>query len=157
MAETVTRSSYHQDFVAWCEDTVAKLKDRDIDGLDFEALIEEIAGLGLRDKRELKSRLGVLLAHLLKRISVQSDYDYHRGWQNPIADQQREIQLLLEQSPSLRNYFVDVFEDSWRYALKRVRQDYPTVQFPNEWEYNQDLDTLLTEDFGLTREAGEGA
>jgi len=147
-------SKYHQDFVIWCEDTVAKLKDRDIEGLDFEALIEEIESLGLRDKRELKSRLGVLLAHLLKRSYIQSSGEY-RDWQNTIADQRREMELLIEQSPSLKNYFVEVFEDSWQYTLKRIRKEYPTVQFPNEWEFNQDLDTILTEDFWLTSETVE--
>jgi len=157
MAEITQRkehSKYHQDFVIWCEDTVAKLKDRDIEGLDFEALIEEIESLGLRDKRELKSRLGVLLAHLLKRLYIQSPNDY-RDWQNTIGDQRREMELLIEQSPSLKNYFVEVFEDSWQYTLKRIRKEYPTVQFPNEWEFNQDLDTILTEDFWLTSETVE--
>lgn len=147
-------SKYHQDFVIWCEDTVAKLKDRDMEGLDFEALIEEIESLGLRDKRELKSRLGVLLAHLLKRLYVKSSDDY-RGWQNTIADQRREIELLIEQSPSLKNYFVAVFEDSWRHALKRVKQDYPAVKLPHEWEFSQDLNAILTEDFWLTGEDQE--
>ncbi|MBM0743910.1 DUF29 domain-containing protein [Phormidium sp. CLA17] len=144
-------SKYHQDFVAWCEDTVAKLKDRDIEGLDFEALIEEIESLGLRDKRELESRLRVLLAHILKRSYIQNSYDY-RGWQNTIAEQRGELELLLKQSPSLKNYFVEVFEDSWRHALKRVRQDYPMVQFPDEWQFNQDLNAVLTEDFWLIGE-----
>jgi len=48
---------YDRDFVAWCEDTVTKLKARDINGLDFENLIEEIQGLANRDRRELESRL----------------------------------------------------------------------------------------------------
>ncbi len=147
-------SKYHQDFVVWCEDTVAKLKDRDIEGLDFEALIEEIESLGLRDKRELNSRLGGLLAHLLKRLYVKSSDDY-RGWQNTIADQRREMELLIEQSPSLKNYFVEVFEDSWRHALKRVRQDYSKVQFPHEWQFSQDLEAILTQDFWLTDKDGE--
>lgn len=147
-------SKYHQDFVVWCEDTVAKLKDRDIEGLDFEALIEEIESLGLRDKRELESRLRILLAHILKRSYIQSAYDY-RGWQNTIAEQRSEIELLLKQSPSLKNYFVEVFEDSWRHALKRVKQDYPAVKFPNEWEFSQDLDAILTENFWLAGEDQE--
>ncbi len=139
-------SKYHQDFVVWCEDTVAKLKDRDFDGLDSEALIEEIESLGLRDKRELESRLRILVAHILKRLYIQSSYDY-RDWQNTIADQRREMELLIEQSPSLKNYFVEVVEDSWRHALKRVRKDYPTVQFADEWEFSRDLGALLTDDF----------
>jgi len=147
-------SKYHQDFVIWCEDTVAKLKNRDFEGLDFEALIEEIESLGLRDKRELESRLRVLLAHILKRSYIQSSYDY-RGWQNTIAEQRSEIELLLKQSPSLKNYFVEVFEDSWRHALKRVKQGYPAVKLPNEWEFSQDLDAILTEDLWLTDKAVE--
>jgi BMFP domain-containing protein YqiC len=144
-------SKYHQDFVAWGEDTVAKLKDRDLAGLDFEALIEEIESLGLRDNRELESRLRVLLASILKRLDVQSPDDY-RGGQTTIAKQRSELELLLKQSPSLKNYFVEVFEDSWRYTLKcirlkRIRKEYPTVQFPDQWKFSQDLDAILMEDF----------
>lgn len=103
---------YDRDFVAWCEDTVAKLKAHDITGLDFEGLIEEIAGLANRDRKELESRLDMLLAHLLKRLYVQSPYDYN-GWENTIEAQRRELQILLKHSPSLRSYFAEVFDDSW--------------------------------------------
>jgi len=63
-----TETLYDQDFVAWCEDTAAKLKVRDFDNLDFENLIEEIESLGRSDRRELRNRLMVLFAHILKRL-----------------------------------------------------------------------------------------
>jgi len=70
---------YEQDFVAWCEATVTRLKAGRLDAIDIENLMEEIDSLGKRDRRELKSRLSVLLAHLLKRIYVNSPENF-TGW-----------------------------------------------------------------------------
>jgi hypothetical protein len=39
-------SLYEQDYLLWIEDTVNKLRSGDIEGLDFENLIEEIESLG---------------------------------------------------------------------------------------------------------------
>lgn len=147
MTQIIPQSKlYDRDFVAWCKDTVAKLKARDIDGLDFEHLIEEIEGLANRDRRELESRLRVLLAHLLKRLYINSPYDYN-GWENTIEEQRSELEILLKHSPSLRNYFAEVFDDSWQYALKRVRKDYPQYQFPDEWQFSRDVEAMLSEEF----------
>jgi hypothetical protein len=142
---------YDRDFVAWCEDTVAKLSARDLEGLDFDSLIEEIEGLAGRDRRELVSRLDVLLAHLLKRLYVANPYDY-RGWENTIAEQRRELDLLLKQSPSLKRYFVEVFDDAWQYALKRVREDYPEVELPEQWQFSREIEAILEQEFWLTAE-----
>ena len=57
---------YETDFLLWTEETVAKLKARDFDHVDLENLIEEIESLGKSDKKEIKSRLTTLLAHLLR-------------------------------------------------------------------------------------------
>jgi hypothetical protein len=152
MAQPVNQLKlYDRDFVAWCEDAVAKLRARDVEGLDFDSLIEEIEGLAGRDRREVVSRLDVLLVHLLKRIYVSSPYDY-RGWENTIAEQRRELNLLLKQSPSLKNYFVEVFDDAWQYALKRVMKDYPDVQFPDRWQFSRKIDPLLDDEFWLATE-----
>lgn len=40
---------YDLDFVAWCEETAAKLRARDFDNLDFENLIEEVESLERSD------------------------------------------------------------------------------------------------------------
>jgi Domain of unknown function DUF29 len=145
---------YDRDFVAWCEDTVAQLSARNIEGLDFDSLIEEIEGLAGRDRREVVSRLDILLAHLLKRVYINNPYDY-RGWENTIAEQRRELELLFSQSPSLKRYFVEVFDDAWQYALKRVRKDYPEVEFPAQWQFSREIEAMLEQDFWLTAEDTE--
>jgi len=75
---------------------------RNIDELDFESLIEEIEGLANRERKELESRLDVLLAHLLKRLYILSSYDY-RGWENILGTTQASANFT-ETLPSLRNY-----------------------------------------------------
>lgn len=153
MSQAVVPSKlYDRDFAQWCEVTVAQLKTRDLQALDFEHLIEEVEGLANRDRKELESRLRVLLAHLLKRIYVASPHDY-RGWENTIEEQRSELELLLKHSPSLRQYLADVFDDSWRYALKRVHKDYPQVEFPEQWPFSRDLEAILSEEFWLFAES----
>ncbi len=52
MAIEITRKSlYDSDFLLWTQDTVAKIKARDFDRVDFENLIEEIGALGRSEKK----------------------------------------------------------------------------------------------------------
>ena len=136
---------YEQDFYLWLEDTATKLKTRDFDAIDIDNLIEEIEALGRSEKRELKNRLNVLLMHILKRVYVDSAYD-NAGWERTIREQRRQIQELLNQSPSLEQYFIKVFPQVWQDALSDVKQDYPKNQFPDEWQADN-ISAILTEVF----------
>lgn len=143
---TNQRKLYKQDLVAWCDDTVTKLKVGHFDEIDIGSLIEEIEGLAGRDRRELKNRFRVLLAHLLKRLYVDSLDDY-RGWEITIREQRQQLLDLLEQSPSLRNEVVAIFSRCWDEALASVREDYPQAEFPEKWQFTQEIDALLSEKF----------
>lgn len=84
--------------------------------LDVEHLAEEVEDMGKRDRRELESRLQVLLVHLLK-WQVQPE---HRSpsWRRPIIAQRAGIERVLRDSPSLRprlesdldRHYVDAME-----------------------------------------------
>jgi hypothetical protein len=87
---------YEKDILLWVEDTVSKLKKHDFENLDIKNLIEEVESLGISQKKELMSRLMVLLEHLLKRLYVDSPYDYN-GWERTIRNQRAEIDLLISQ------------------------------------------------------------
>jgi hypothetical protein len=142
----MTASLYERDFLLWTIDTATKLKTHDFAQLDLENLIEEIESLGRSQKKELKSRLLVLLEHLLKRLYVNSP-DNYRGWETTINEQRRQLELEIEDSPSLKTIWDESFNAAWRIALKGVRKDYPQVTFPDTWIYSHDIDSMLDCDF----------
>jgi Domain of unknown function DUF29 len=147
MTQTPTKFSlYDRDPYLWIEDAIARLRVRDFQGLDVVHLIEELEILAGRDRAEIESRLGVLLAHLLKRLYVNSDYDY-RGWEITIREQRRHLRIALQQSPSLKRFFVQAFDRAWQDALAEVREDYPQSVFPDQWQFSDDIDVLLTVKF----------
>ncbi|WP_143167680.1 DUF29 domain-containing protein [Chroogloeocystis siderophila] len=148
LQKTAESKLYDQDFQLWLEDTAAKLKVRDVDNLDWENLIEEIIALGKSEKRELIHRLEVLLSHLLKRIYIDSAYD-NRSWELTIKEQRRQLQLQLKQSPSLKKYFTEIFDDCWQYALTQVKLEYAKVPFPEHWEFSRDPEAILSQEFWL--------
>lgn len=142
----MTTSLYEQDILLWVEDTVNKLKNHDFTNLDIDNLIEEVESLGISQKKELISRLMVLLEHLLKRLYVDLPYDYN-GWERTIRNQRSEIDLLISQVPSLQSRWDISFDDAWKRALAKVKKEYRQVSFPDLWPYSQSLETILNDDF----------
>jgi hypothetical protein len=57
---------YEADFYAWTMEQAQLLRSGEFSELDIENIAEELESMGRSDKREIESRLTVLLAHLLK-------------------------------------------------------------------------------------------
>ena len=147
MTQAITRKSlYESDFLLWTQDTIAKLKARDFDHVDFENLIEEVEALGRSEKKELASRLETLLAHLLKRIYIDIPQEFN-GWERTIREQRRRLTQALRKTPSLKSAWDELLDDAWELALDTVRDDYPQYQFPDTWQFGRDIDTMLTVNF----------
>jgi hypothetical protein len=120
MTQAITcKSLYETDFLLWTEETVAKLKAKDFDHVDLENLIEEIESLGKSDKKEIKSRLTTLIAHLLKRLYVNMPQEFN-GWERTIRNQRTDLELALMDSPSLKTIWNDAFDIAFRLALRDV-------------------------------------
>ena len=140
------QSLYESDLNLWLEQTIAQLKVGDLPNLDITNLIEELEGLAGRDRRELESRLERLLEHILKRCYVDLP-DCHRGWVVTILHQRSELRKILKQSPSLKRVFSDAFAESFSTALSIVRIEYIQTNFPNTWQFSQDIDAVLNANF----------
>jgi hypothetical protein len=101
MARTLAKPSlYDTDYVAWLAEQVAHLRAGRLHALDVESVALELEGLMKTERRELRSRLEVLILHLLK-------WDHQREqrsnrWRATMAEQRRRIRDLLLDSPSLR-------------------------------------------------------
>ena len=57
---------YKEDFNLWTEQMVDLLRARRFEELDIDNLLDELESMSKRDKRELVSRLKLILMHLLK-------------------------------------------------------------------------------------------
>jgi len=125
---------------------VAKLRLRNIDDLDFENLIEEVENLARSDHRELRNRLVVLFAHLLKRIYVNLP-DNFNGWELTIIEQRQQIKGLLEDSPSLKPYLTELLPKVYSDALELVSSEYQQVEFPATWQFDPNPNLLLNQKY----------
>lgn len=94
------KADYEEDFYAWTVEQARLLRAGEFSGVDVENIAEEIESLGRSDRREIKSRLIVLLVHLLK-WQMQPERQ-SRSWSGTIREQRRKIEELLGESPSLR-------------------------------------------------------
>jgi hypothetical protein len=96
---------YEGDFVRWTEEQSLALREAGRSAtnlsLDWENLAEEIESLGRSHRHELRSRIVVILEHLLK-LEYSSAQDPRRGWIDTVARERSIIELLLEDSPSLQ-------------------------------------------------------
>jgi hypothetical protein len=103
-------SLYDTDYQLWLEQTVAQLRTHNFNGLDLENLIEEIESLGKSDKRAISSYLMRLCEHFLKIKYWESERETcFRGWKVEIRNFRLQIQAILDDSPSLKNYLKENF------------------------------------------------
>ena len=143
MNQSITQTLYEQDFSLWVKDTVQKLKAKNTENLDWEHLIEEIEGLTRSDRREIKHRLITLFEHALKRRYVPLNECY-RGWELTIKRTQSQLQDILDDSPSLRSYLLEIIPNCYQEALENVRIEYNSL-FPDEYVFSAKINLLLTQ------------
>ena len=114
---------YDEDFTAWLLEQARRLRAREVDGLDWDNLAEEIESLGLNHHRELASRLQTIIIHVLK-LMLSTEAQPRAGWKVTIMTQRDELAGLLAQNPSLRRrapeVAVDVFDRSRKRALAEL-------------------------------------
>ena len=96
---------YKEDFVRWTEQQSRALREAARLGtnapLDWENLAEEVDSLGRSVRHELRSRIAVVIEHLLK-LQHSPATRPRRGWMETIDRERSDIDRLLEESPSLR-------------------------------------------------------
>ncbi len=144
----INKTLYDQDFYLWIQTTLQLLQERKLDQLDIENLIEEIDSIGKSERKELKSRLVVLIEHLLKlQYWTNEKADNARGWRNTVVEQRRQILYTLEDSPSLKSFLEEIFLKSYQDARKDTLRKYqlsPTL-FPEDSPFS--LSEILDSDF----------
>jgi hypothetical protein len=131
---------YMADETAWLDAMAELVRRRRLDQLDYDHLAEYLEDMAIRDRREISSRLRVLIVHVLK-------WTYQKNmrtpsWETTVLDQQAELEEPLAKGV-LRNHAEEVLADIYKKAVKYAARQtkLPAKSFPKECPWT--LDQLL--------------
>ncbi|KOR28941.1 hypothetical protein TI04_09840 [Achromatium sp. WMS2] len=139
---------YHQDFYAWINSQINLLRQGRVQELDQELLIEELEDMSRRQRRELISRLVILIAHLLK-WQYQSQ-KRSSSWESSIIEQRFQIKDNLDFSPSLKPFLQEAIDEAYPGAVHIASKETKLNKnvFPKQCAYSEQ--ELLDEDYWPT-------
>ena len=134
---------YESDETAWLELMASHAEAGRYEELDLPNLSEFLSSMAKRDRREVLSRLVVLLAHLLKW-----DHQPERrsgSWHATILEQRRELNNLFE-SGTLHEHAHAIFSAAYKSVRKEAAAEtgVPRDAFPAECPW--DLETILADE-----------
>lgn len=113
--------NYDQDFYGWTQEQAALLKSGRLNELDIENLIEEVETMGRSEKRELESRLTVLLLHLLKW--KYQDVRRGRSWELSIIEQRLKFEETLEENPGLKPRLDEILVKAYKFSIIQASRE----------------------------------
>jgi Domain of unknown function DUF29 len=136
-------SLYEADETAWLEAMAKLIRERRFGDLDYANLREYLEDMAHRDRREVESRLTVLIAHLLKwrhQANKRSG-----SWRGTIVAQRQELLGHLGRGV-LRNHAEAVLAEVYANAVERAaaETELSAKTFPAECPYT--LNELLSAD-----------
>jgi len=136
---TATAQLYETDFYGWVQNQAGILRTGNLADLDLKHLLEEVEDMGKRQKQELRSRLSILFAHLLKwqyQPTLQS-----KSWVATIKVQRLEIKEHIDDNPSLKYLLNETIAKAWKRALIVAESETgrPASTFPTRcpWSFEQ--------------------
>ena len=107
-------AGYDEDFYLWALDQAARIRATRPNSLDWENVAEEIESLGRSNRSEIRTRLVLLMQHLLKWAYQPA----RRGtsWRVTITNQRLGLEAVIKDSPSLRAFPAEVFDAEYERA-----------------------------------------
>lgn len=148
MSASDQNNLYESDYYGWLNKQLHLLRSGQWQSADIQNIAEEIEDMSKKLKRELESRLRILLMHLLK-WQYQPD---RRGksWEMTIKVQRRDITDLLTDNPSLKTRIPEAMNKAYRNAVfdAYLETGLPEEDFPPSclWDYDQMMNTSFWPD-----------
>lgn len=119
---------YHDDFHAWALDQAERLRAAshvqapELEGVDFEHVIEEVEDLGNSERLQVASLMSVAIAHLIK-IAALPGSDAVRGWEDEINATLTVAARRYRASMAGRLDMEGVWEDARNQAIRALKRD----------------------------------
>lgn len=125
---------YTQDETAWLEAMAEWVRRRDLAGLDLDNLREYLTDMASRDRREVKNRLVILLADLLKWQFQPGKRS--RSWRTTVLNQRQELADLAGRGV-LRALAEAVLSEAYKNAVELAASErgLPSNSFPVDSPY----------------------
>jgi hypothetical protein len=142
LAEESMTIHYDSDFYGWTQEQADLLRAGNLNQLDTQNLLEEIESMGRSERRELESRLEILLSHLLK-------WKYQAGrrsrsWTLTIIGQRQKVSRCLKESPSLKHKLSESLAGAYSDAIIAAERETQISRnvFPDTcpWTFEQVMD-----------------
>jgi ferredoxin-NADP reductase len=133
---------YETDETAWLDAMAELIREGRPDDVDFPHLAEYLEDMARRDRKEVKSRLRILLAHLLKWTHQPEKRS--NSWRGTITTQRHELEDDLLTSGTLRNHAEAILPETYAQAVEQAVDEtgLPDATFPPQCPWK--LDQLLS-------------
>ena len=143
------RRLYDRDFWAWTQEQAGALRRRDLDGVDWGNLIEEVESLGREQKSAWKSYCANVIAHLLKieHSPAKGSIDH---WRKEVLDWRDEMYHRLADNPGLKGELSEMLDVAWRrgraVAVRKLAEHADPESWAAEKRVLRELDLRLPQD-----------
>lgn len=142
--------AYEEDFYSWTQEQAGYLREGRLDLLDLAHLAEEVESMGRSEVRELISRLGLIVGHLLKlQVQTSRSPAHEQRWQTSIETQRADLADHLAENPGLKNPAIleKAMIRAWRGGrdLAIRESGLEAHYFPRDCPFT--LDQLLDDDY----------
>jgi hypothetical protein len=130
-------SLYDLDYAQWAETIAQKLEEKrftELGELDLSNLVEEIRDLSKRERDRLLSSIRLILHHLLKWDHQPQKRS--RSWQITIERERKNLEMYLEDSPSLKRYLSDESVDKMYRTARLDAIKETKLEMPNDCPYS---------------------
>ena len=137
--------SHEKDVYGWAVHTAQLLRDKKMNEVDFDGIVEELEEMVGNNENQLINRLSLILTHLLK-WQFQPTMRSH-SWVYTLEEQRKRIKILLKQNPSLKSRLNDNLFDAYDIAISKAAGETSLDKkvFPIECPYT--FDQIMNNEF----------
>ena len=136
---------HEEDFYGWAVSTAQLLREKKMNEVDFDNIIEEIEALGVSEKHQIINRLSLVISHLLK-WQYQPNIRGH-SWVYTIKEQRDQARFHLEDNPSLKSRLNEILSRAYTLGVSKAAKDtsFDKKDFPKDCPYT--FDQVMDDNF----------
>jgi DNA-binding protein len=137
--------NHETDAYGWAVHTAQLLRDKKMNEVDFDGIVEELEEMGISNKHALTSRLTLIISHLLKwqfQPNMRS-----RSWTYTIEEQRKRAKIYINDNPSLKSKLDDIMIKAYDVAISKAASEtsLDKKNFPTQCPYT--FEQIMNDEF----------